>query len=155
MIVISMPDGKEIWVEHAVIDYNGTLAVDGVISDDVKVRLTDLARYLHTVVITADTFGLAKNQLSGIPGVELIILETGQGGLEKAEYVRKLGENVIVIGNGKNDRMMFGAAKSICVIGTEGACGVAVASADIVVTRPEDALDLLLKTRRMVATLRE
>lgn len=155
MIRVSMHNGKELKFEHAVFDYNGTLAVDGVLTDEIKVRLTALSRHLHIVVITADTFGLAKSQLAGIPGVDLIILGAGQGGLDKAEFITRLGKNVIVIGNGVNDRLMFKQATAICVIGREGASGSAIACADIVVTRPEDALDLLLNSKRMEATLRE
>lgn len=58
------------------------------------------------------------------------------------------------VGNGANDLEMFRLAKSICVIGREGAFGKTIANADIVVTRPEDALDLLLNSKRMTATLR-
>jgi soluble P-type ATPase len=155
MIRVSMSNGKELRFEHAVFDYNGTLAVDGVLTDEIKVRLTDLSKRLHTVVITADTFGLAKSQLIDVPGVDLVILGADQGGLDKAKYIKRLGENVVVIGNGVNDHLMFQHATAICVIGREGASGSAIACADIIVTRPEDALDLLLNSKRMVATLRE
>lgn len=155
MIKVSLPDGQELRFLHAVFDYNGTLALDGAISEEVKTRLTDLAKLLHVVVITADTFGSARSQLAGVPGIELVILGTGHGDAKKAEFVRRLAPHVVVIGNGMNDRLMFGLATSICVIGREGASGRALSSADIIVTRPEDALDLLLNNRRMVATLRK
>jgi soluble P-type ATPase len=50
---------------------------------------------------------------------------------------------------------MFQIANSICVVGREGASGKTLAAADIVVTRPKDALDLLLKHTRIIATLHE
>ena len=43
---------------------------------------------------------------------------------------------------------------SICVIGKEGCCGALLTHCDIVVTSIDDALDLLLKTGRIRATLR-
>jgi len=155
MLTVRMPTGEEMRFEQVVFDYNGTLAVDGVIKDEVKVRLTELSKYVSVFVITADTFGIAQSQLAGVPEVELVILTTDQGDMEKAEFVKLLGQNVIAVGNGVNDRLMFQVAlKAICVIGAEGASGRTLACADIVVTRPEDALDLLLNSKRMVATLR-
>lgn len=155
MITVAMPDGQLLRFDHAVFDYNGTLAVDGIISDEVKSKLTDLAELLHVVVITADTFGLVQSQLADVPGIELVILDAGPGDAQKMEFVRRLSPHVLVVGNGMNDRLMFGlAAMSICVISREGASGRTFANADIIVTRPEDALDLLLKSGRMVATLR-
>ena len=43
---------------------------------------------------------------------------------------------------------------SICVMGKEGCCGALLMHCDIVVTSIDDALDLLLKTGRLRATLR-
>jgi soluble P-type ATPase len=40
------------------------------------------------------------------------------------------------------------------VIGREGTAAALLGAADVVVTRIEDALDLLLDPRRLVATLR-
>ncbi len=154
MITVVMPDRRELRFEHVVFDYNGTLAVDGVLAGEVKARLVQLSKLVHTVIITADTFGLAASQLADVPGVELVILTADRGTEEKADFAGRLGQNVIVVGNGANDCGMFRAATAICVVGREGAFGKAVASADIVVTRPEDALDLLLNSKRLVATLR-
>ena len=62
---------------------------------------------------------------------------------------------VVTIGNGFNDIQMSGVADlSICVIGKEGCCGALLAHCDVVVTSIHDALDLLLKTHRLRATLR-
>ncbi len=143
-------------IEHVVFDYNGTLATDGRIPEDIKAKLAVLAEKVHVTVVTADTFGLAQEQLGGMGKVELIIMNQMQDGGFKAEFAAKLGSGVLAVGNGRNDRMMFQiAALSICVIGKEGASGKTLASADIVVNRIEDALDLLLNDKRMIATLRK
>ena len=69
--------------------------------------------------------------------------------------VEKLSGGVVTIGNGFNDIQMSDVADlSICVIGKEGCCGALLAHTDVVVTSIEDALDLLLKTGRIRATLR-
>jgi soluble P-type ATPase len=155
LIEVSMPAGKSFRFEHAVFDYNGTLAVDGVLSDEVRAKLALLSEQVHTVVLTADTFGSARNQLADLSKVEMVVVDAVEGGCHKAEYVKQLGQYVVVVGNGVNDRLMFELGLSICVIGREGASGKTLACADIVVVRPEDALDLLLSKKRMVATLRE
>lgn len=155
MISIQLPEDNEIQIDHAVFDYNGTLAADGCISEETKEKLVELAKKVHVVVVTADTFGRVKDQLGSITEIELVIMEKGHKGGFKAEVVTKLGAKTLVVGNGVNDRKMFETAPlSICVVGKEGASGKTLALADIVVTRPEDALDLLLNDKRMIATLR-
>lgn len=156
MICFQLPDGSKMNIEHVIFDYNGTLATDGKISDDIKPRLIDLAKKVHVVVVTADTFGRAQEQLGGVTEVELVIMNKWQNGRFKAEFVSNLGANVLVLGNGVNDNMMFDTAPlSIGVISKEGASGKTLALADIVVTRIEDAFDLLLSDKRMIATLRK
>ena len=76
-------------------------------------------------------------------------------GAIKAEEARKLSGGVVCIGNGFNDIQMSDASDiSICVIGREGCCGALIGHCDVVVTSIHDALDLLLKTDRLRATLR-
>ncbi len=50
--------------------------------------------------------------------------------------------------------MFAEAVLAVGVIGREGAYQPALARADIIVTNPKDAILLLLKPRRIVATLR-
>jgi soluble P-type ATPase len=151
-----MPDGRILEFKHVVFDYNGTLAEDGVTSNSVKALLQELAAKVHVAVITADTFGIVREQLQDVEGVEIIVIGSGLDGTEKARYVQKLGsENTIVIGNGVNDQPMFfiGGLK-IAVLGPEGASSGLLAAAAIVVKSPEDAIRLLLKPKRLIATLR-
>ena len=135
-------------------DYNGTIAEDGEIIESIRPRLAELSKVLSICVITADTHGTAAKKCEGLP-LEVLTFPTIQVGAIKAREVKKRTGGVITIGNGFNDIQMSGAADlSICVIGREGCCGALLAHADIVVTSIEDALDLLLKTGRIRATLR-
>ena len=85
----------------------------------------------------------------------MLTFPTTEVGLIKAREAQKLSGGVITIGNGYNDIQMSDVADlSICVIGKEGCCGALLMHTDIVVTSIEDALDLLLKTGRLRATLR-
>ena len=61
----------------------------------------------------------------------------------------------LLIGNGRNDRLMLDAAGlGIAVIQREGGAAAAILGADIVATSITDALGLLLNTSRLTATLR-
>jgi soluble P-type ATPase len=64
-------------------------------------------------------------------------------------------EHVVAVGNGRNDVAMFeAAALGIAVLGPEGAAGVLLQVADVVVPDVYVALELLLHPRRLKATLR-
>lgn len=156
MIEVTMPDGRQLSFKHVVFDYNGTLAEDGVLNDSVRDLLRELAAKVHVVVITADTFGAAREQLKGIDGVELIILGSQADGTEKARYVSDWGsDSTVVIGNGVNDQpMFFIAGLKIAVLGPEGLSSGVLSASNIVVRSPEDAIRLLLNPKRLIATLR-
>lgn len=156
MKTIIMPDGQTFNLEYAVFDYNGTLAQDGKISVEVKQLLTELTAHITVVVITADTFGLVRTELSGIPHLEIHIISPGHEDLQKAAFVKKCGgSNTICFGNGANDGAMFDeSCLAIGIIGPEGACRATMDKADILVNTPQAAINLLLKPKRLIATLR-
>ena len=156
MIVVDFPDGRQLQLKRAVFDYNGTLAFDGRLSLTVRNLLQELAGVIAVTVITADTFGLVRQELTDIEGVNVVVLEGENGGEAKERYALSQGaDNVVAIGNGANDRRMFGvAALAIAVLGPEGAARETLSAADIVTASPEAAIGLLLNTRRLIATLR-
>ncbi len=155
MIDIDIPGFGEIHVSDLVCDYNGTLALDGVLLPGVAEILTRLSSKLRIHVITADTFGTVRSELDGLP-LDVVPIPVAAQAEAKLEYVTRLGtERVVAIGNGRNDRMMLAAAAvGIALIQAEGAAGQAVSCADIVATGILDALGLLEHPRRLVATLR-
>ncbi|MFZ4675090.1 MAG: hypothetical protein ACOYM4_05230 [Nodosilinea sp.] len=67
MIEINIPGFRHLQLAHLVLDYNGTLAIDGHLIPQVGKKLTKLSHDLHIHVLTADTFGLAKTGLAGLP----------------------------------------------------------------------------------------
>ncbi|OAM87797.1 HAD hydrolase family protein [Termitidicoccus mucosus] len=155
MISLSIPDYGDIELKHVVSDYNGTLAVDGILIEGVADALRTLSEHIEIHVVTADTFGLAKAQLAGLP-VTLVIAPPENQADTKLDYIRKLGAaNVVAIGNGRNDRKMLEhAALGIALIQKEGAAAETLRSADVVSTSILEALDLLSNTKRLKATLR-
>jgi soluble P-type ATPase len=154
MFTVEIPGRGRLEIADLVLDLNGTLAVDGVVPDAVLERLRDLGKAIRIHVVTADTFGTAA-ALQRM-GVQVQVLTPGDQVAAKAALVRVLGASqTIAIGNGSNDEgMVREAAVGIATVGHEGASSRTILAADIVVTRIEDALDLLLVPARLVATLR-
>jgi soluble P-type ATPase len=136
-----------------VLDYTGTLSVDGMLLPGVAERLTSLSQMIQITVLTADTFGKVDCQLIGLPLQFRII----QNGLDKANVIKLMdSESVIAIGNGRNDvPMMTQAGLSIAVVGPEGASRELLQISDIVVTDIRHALDLIANPLRLKATLRD
>lgn len=152
---VAIPGYGELHLAHLVMDYNGTLAVDGRLLPGVKERLEGLGRRLALHVVTADTFGKVKAELAGLDATVQILPRDRQDEA-KREYVRQLGANVTVaVGNGRNDCLMLQeAALGVAVILGEGASAKSLAAADVVCLSIADALDLLQHPLRLTATLR-
>lgn len=155
MLSIQIPGFGSLTLEHLVLDYNGTLAVDGVLIPGVAEALNALSDQLIVHVITADTFGLAAKGLRAV-NCKLTVLDKGRQDQAKADFVNRLGaDRTVSIGNGRNDALMLSAASlGIAVILGEGASAVSLHAADIVCTDIVRALELLMHPLRLTATLR-
>lgn len=155
MIAIQIPGVGALTLEHLVLDYNGTLAVDGVLLPGVKETLNRLSDHLTIHVITADTFGIAAKGLQGV-NCKLRVLEKDRQDQAKADFVEGLGnDRTVSIGNGRNDARMLSASRlGIAVVLQEGASVFSLTAADIVCTDIIDALELLIHPLRLTATLR-
>jgi len=157
MIQIDIPGFGNISIVHAVFDYNGTLAKDGKIKENIRDGLIKLSEHIKIHVITADTFGIAASQLDGIPVNLHILKKTNENeDSQKQIFVQKLGaDKVVAFGNGNNDKTMLQTAQiGVAVIGDEGCSSKAIQSSDIIVKSILEGLDLLLKPLRCTATLR-
>ena len=154
MLTVDIPGRGRLEMGHLVLDLNGTLAVDGLVAKTVVERLQALGRIVQVHVVTADTFGTAA-KLHGL-GAHVRVLEPGDQVEAKAALVRTLGAaHTMAVGNGANDEgMVREAAVGIAIIGREGAYARTILAADVVVGRIEDAFDLLLTPKRLIATLR-
>ena len=151
-IALERPGVRPRRLDHLAIDFNGTLAKDGALLPGVAVRLRRLGRRMRVTVLTADTFGTARRALRSLP----VAVRTCRTGADKRRFARAQGRGVVAIGNGRNDLEMFKeAVLAITVIGPEGAVPGLFRSATIIVSDVRDALDLLLRPKRLTATLRE
>jgi soluble P-type ATPase len=155
MINISIPGFGDLALSHLVLDYNGTLALDGEPVAGVMERLDRLGGELRVHVVTADTFGTVEKCFARSACTVRVLGRENQD-QAKLAYVRELGlEATACIGNGRNDCLMIEAcALGMAVILGEGASIGAVQAADLVFTSITDALDALLHPLRLRASLR-
>ncbi len=155
MIELDIPGFGHLRLEHAVLDVNGTLAVDGQPMPEIRAKLRALGLQLHIHLLSALSHG---NQVALEDGFShpIFHIEPGGEAEKKADYVRRLGaDRCVAIGNGRNDVLMLeAAALSIAIIEREGGAIQALQAADVVVMDSAAALDLLLNPRRLLATLR-
>lgn len=155
MLEVVIPGAETLALEHLVADFNGTLALDGALLPGVTEAFGTLSERLEIHVVTADTFGRARQTLAGLP-CNLSVLSTGGQDSAKLRYVEALGAaQCVCIGNGCNDRLMLRAAGlGIAVMQGEGAAVETLLAAKVAVPDIGAALGLLLNPARLIATLR-
>ena len=141
---------------YLVLDFNGTLAVDGKMLPDVREHLARLAKNFRICILTADTFGRVHKEVEDLP-VEVTVLHESPEDEAKKNFVKELGsDSVIAIGNGMNDALMMAeAAMGIAVVQQEGAASLTIENADLVCPGILDALGLLENPKRIIASLRK
>ncbi len=155
MLEIAIPGSATLFLEHLVLDFNGTLAVDGVLMPAVDSAIRPLAEHVIIHVITADTFGRARGMLAALP-CEVVVLPDKQQDYAKRSFIDKLGaDRCAAIGNGRNDRLMLArAALGIAVIQAEGVAVESLLAAKVVAPDILSAFGLLQNPLRLSATLR-
>jgi soluble P-type ATPase len=155
MLEITIPSRGVLYFSHLVLDYNGTLGLDGALVEGVGERLRELSKHLDVHVITADTYGDVEGRLADLP-VTLSTLSDHLQDEAKQRYVRTLSaRECVTIGNGRNDALMLAEALlGIGVVQSEGLSRHALDASDVICPDINSALDLLLKPRRLIATLR-
>lgn len=155
-IRIDIPGWGSVDIENIVIDLNGTIATDGRVPLEVKEKIDSLSNLAKIYILTADTQGTANEEISGV-NAELIKIPEEDSKQGKFNFLKTLNlETTVAIGNGGNDQLILKeAVLGIAVLGDEGVSVSAIKSADLVVKTIHNALDLFLKPKRLMATLRE
>jgi P-type E1-E2 ATPase len=155
MIKIDISKDNTLTIEHLVLDYNGTLAINGNLIIGVKELIEKLSKDLKVHVITANTFNSAHENLTDA-NINLAIISRGNEAQQKADFVNSLNPiTVVAIGNGANDALMLKlSALGIAVMQAEGVSTQALINADIACNNIIDALTLLINPLRIAATLR-
>lgn len=156
MISIKIPGWGNLEVENMVFDLNGTLAEDGALIPGVKEKIDLLSEKVRIYILTADVHGSAGAILREVKA-EWIRVAGEDSKRGKREFLQTLRpEATVVVGNGNNDQFILkDCALGIAVLGKEGLSLAAMKEADLAVKDISDAVDLLLKPKRLIATLRE
>lgn len=155
MLTLNIPGRAPFLLEHLILDYNGTIACNGIVYEGVRERLEKLAETVKLHVITADTYGSVHAQCSAM-GVEVHVIGKEVQDEAKRSFIGSLGkEGCVAIGNGRNDALMLAdAALGFALMQEEGLSTRALMASDALFGSIHDALDALLVPSRLVATLR-
>lgn len=154
MITVDI-NNKTVILKYLLLDYTGTLSENGKLIDGVFERLNRLSNIFNNIfVLTSDTFNNAKEQLKDV-NADIKIFD-GSAKKQKLDFMQTLGNSsCAAVGNGNNDTLMLKYAQlSIVVINRDGCYAKLINSADIVTCSINDALDLFLDKRKIVALLR-
>jgi soluble P-type ATPase len=154
-MVFDIPGRAPVDIRHVVLDYNGTIALDGQLIGGVDRIINELAGDLQFHVITADTYGTVENELVHVTCKVVQIPEDDQD-KGKLDYLLKLGkERTLCVGNGNNDKLMLKEAViGIALIQDEGVCVEALCAADIACKSILDVFAYFKTPNRLKATLR-
>ena len=151
---ITVPGWGTVGLKNLVLDLNGTLTESGDFIPGVVDRLERLKGVgFNVYVLSGDTRGVLQQTFDISQDIEAVVTSTAE---EKKRFVESIGsETTVCVGNGNIDVEMFKVARlSICTIQAEGAANKAIRYADIVVTNIRHALDILLDSGKLIATLR-
>ncbi|WP_371806071.1 HAD family hydrolase [Candidatus Lokiarchaeum ossiferum] len=143
-------------LKYLVTDLNGTLSMYGELHPEVHALLSQLKEKMEIFILTADTLNTGE-QIASELGVNWYKLTKQKSqATEKAKFVDNLGsKHVVVMGNGRNDVLMFqAAALAIGIMGEEGISPQTLEKADLIVKSPLDALKLLINPLALKAGLR-
>lgn len=156
MIELTIPGRGTLEIKHLVTDVNGTLAIDGILIEGIARQILALRDRLEIHLLTADTHG-KQSEIDRQLNLTAVRISKGSEAQQKAEYIKKLGaESVIALGQGANDAAMLNeAAIGIAVMSPEGLAIEALIASDLLLPNTTNALDLLNKPVRMIASLRK
>ena len=154
-MIFKIPGCENIEIKDILLDYNGTIAIDGRLIKGVDKIINELASIINFHVITADTYGSVKKALVNTNCKVIKISEDNQD-LSKLDYLLNIGkETTLCVGNGKNDRLMLKeSVLGIALIQAEGICVESLLSADIAVKSIMDVFAYFKTPDRIIATLR-
>lgn len=149
----TIPGHEPFDIETLILDLNGTIAIDGKLIDGVKERIEALRESLQILLFSGDTQGTA----AGIAKELQIELRLTPDAAAKAAEAQTLDpQTCATIGNGRIDLELFKTVRlRILTIQAEGVCAQTLLESDVITTSILDALDLFLKPKRLVATMRK
>ncbi len=153
-MIYIIPGQGELDLQTIILDLNGTISVAGNVPDGVKERIGQLkASGFKLVLFTGNTRNDA-DQLSEGLGINWKLAKSSE---DKRDLALELEpDHCVSIGNGLIDLDLMKVVKlRIVTLQTEGVHVQTLLNSDIVVPNINDALDLLIDSQRLIATLRK
>ena len=154
-MIVEIPGREKIEIKDIVFDYNGTIAIDGKLINDVSKNINELSSRFNFYVITADTYGTVKKELENT-NCKVITIPALTQDISKLDFVKELGLNTCLsVGNGRNDKLMLKETiLGIAILQDEGLCTETLLNSDILVKSIFDVFAFLKDSNRLIATLR-
>ena len=153
-MLFNIPQGESFEINTIVLDLNGTLTVNGILSEETKQLIIKLKELEYKIVlISGDIRGNAKTIADELE-IELLL---GKTSAKKALQMKNLSkETTAAIGNARIDIGTFKNAKlSIATLQAEGIHTEILKYIDIIVPNINDALNLFINKKSLEGTLRE
>jgi len=154
-MIFEIPGRPKIEINHVVLDYNGTIAIDGQLIEGVSGLINELSSLVQFHVLTADTYGSVARELADV-NCSVKVISEDQQDQQKLNFVKELGAaQTMCVGNGKNDKLMLQeSVLGIAVIQSEGLFVETMLAADIVCSSVLDVFGFFKTPNRLKATLR-
>ena len=155
-MIYKIPGRGTIEIKNVILDYNGTIAIDGKIIKGIKEQINQLSNLICFHIITADTYGTVEKELENT-NCKIVKISGENQAYGKLKYLQEIGkENTLCVGNGKIDQLMLKEAiLGIAVMQEEGLCTDTLFAADIVCKSIMDVFKYFKNTNRLIATLRK
>ena len=103
MLSIPIPGRSTLQLQHVVLDYNGTIALDGELIPGVEDRLARLAAAVTIHILTADTHGTVRAKCGHL-NARIQTFPQADAALCKARIVQELVGGACCIGMAKTTR---------------------------------------------------
>lgn len=154
-MLLDIPGRDQLQISNVILDFNGTIAIDGRLIEGVKEKINSLSSEFSFYVVTADTYGTVAKELGDV-NCKIINLSQSVEFNNKLDVLMSLGKNeTLCVGNGFNDRVVL----KECVLGIsllqeEGLNIEALMASDFVCKSILDLFSCLETPNRIKATLR-
>jgi len=152
---LNIPGREKIKIVNVILDFNGTIAVDGKLINGVAEKINNLSTLLNFVIVTADTYGTVEKELIGV-NCKIVNLSNSKEFQSKLDVLISLGKGqTICVGNGFNDRIVLKeCVLGISVLQEEGLSMEALIASDFVCKSIIDVFSCIKNPDRIKATLR-
>lgn len=153
-MIYNIPGQGELELKTVILDLNGTISVAGKVPEGVKERIGQLKTLGFKLVLFTGNTRNDADQLSEELGIEWKLAKSSE---DKQDLALELEpDHCVSIGNGLIDLELMKVVKlRVVTLQAEGVHVQTLLNSDIVVPNINDALDLLIDSQRLIATLRK